>query len=133
MTCGHCGQPSSSARPLCMHEQHSDTSYHARCWYEMKTGEPIHFPESELTWRTIELIRLLEVMDGHGEAASSATIENQRATSAATVALIHDPVSPLPYRVVRRWHETPDTLEVLLLTADPLEAKRVYYTAIMTG
>jgi hypothetical protein len=57
-----------------MHEKPSGKHYHARCWYEMKTGKPTDFPEHQLPWHMIELVRLLEVMEGQGEAASSSTI-----------------------------------------------------------
>ena len=127
MTCAYCVQPNSDDRPLVMHETQSGKGYHARCWYEMKTGRPIDFPEHQLTWRTIELIRLLEVIEGHGEAASSSTILKRWRNNDADLVLIKDPESPLPYRAVRRWHETPETLDVVLLTTDRLEAERAYY------
>jgi hypothetical protein len=130
MTCAHCEQPNSDDRPLVMHEKQSGNDYHARCWYEMRTGRPIDFPEHQLTWRTIELVRLLEVMEGHGEAASSSSIIKQWSTNDVDLVLIQDPDSPLPYRVVRWWHETPDTLDVVLLTADLVEAERVYYLSM---
>jgi hypothetical protein len=110
-----------------------DAVYHSRCWYEMKTGKPIDFPEHQLSWRMIELVHLLEVMEDHGEAASSSTILKRVGTNNAEIALIHDSESPLPWRVVQRRHETPDMLAVMLISADYLEARRVYDAAVRAG
>jgi hypothetical protein len=49
------------------HTEKPDAVYHSRCWYEMKTGKPIDFPESELGWRMIRLVQELERQEGRGE------------------------------------------------------------------
>jgi hypothetical protein len=48
-------------------KENPDKVYHSRCWYEMKTGRPVDFPEQDLHGRMIELVRELERQEGRGE------------------------------------------------------------------
>jgi hypothetical protein len=50
-----------------MVEKNSVNVCHPWCWYEMKTGRPIGFPEHEIRGRMIRLVQELERQEGHGE------------------------------------------------------------------
>ena len=68
--CAGCGHPTPKDHSRVFvgpNKENPDQVYHSHCWYEMKTGRPIDFPESELGWRMILLVQELERQEGRGE------------------------------------------------------------------